>query len=87
MRESPAECGRVGNYVILTDILKSWIKKGVFLSEPKLPALTPIFKSVECTPKKDYRPISILNSVSKLLKSLTSTELFFRQKDKQPLML
>ena len=54
----------------LTEIFNSCINEGVFPDELKLANITPIFKSVDSTSKKNYRPVSILNSVSKLFEKL-----------------
>ena len=51
---------------ILTNIFNSCISNGVFPDKLKLADISPIFKSVDSMAKKNYRPVSILNSVSKL---------------------
>ena len=51
---------------ILTNIFNSCIKNGLFPDQLKLADISPIFKSVDSMAKKNYRPVSILNSVSKL---------------------
>ena len=45
---------------ILTEIFNDSIKNGTFADELKLADISPIFKSINGTAKKDYRPISIL---------------------------
>ena len=60
---------------ILTDIFNDCIKNGRFANELKLADITPIFKSVDSTAKKNYRPISILKSVSKLFEKLIHKQL------------
>ena len=58
---------------ILTEIFNDCIKNGTFANELKLADITPIFKSIDSTAKKNYRPISILRSVSKLFEKLIQT--------------
>ena len=67
---------------ILTDILNSCLRREIFPNELKLADITPIFKSVDSTAKKNYRPISILNSISKLFEKLIQNQLnpFFDKK-------
>ena len=67
---------------ILTNIFNSCIKNGVFPDQLKLADISPIFKSVDSMAKKNYRPVSILNSVSKLFKKLIQKQLnpFFDEK-------
>ena len=60
---------------ILTDIFNDCSKNGTFANELKLADITPIFKSVDNTAKKNYRPISILKSVSKLFEKLIHKQL------------
>ena len=66
----------------MTDILNSCLKREIFPNELKLADITPIFKSVDSTAKKNYRPISILNSISKLFEKLIQNQLnpFFDKK-------
>ena len=59
----------------MTKILNSSISYGIVPNEPKLADITPKFKSVESTAWKKYRPISILNSVSKLFEKLVQRKL------------
>ena len=67
---------------ILTNIFNSCIKNGVFLDQSKLANISPIFKSVESVAINNYRPVSILNSVSKLFEKLIQKQLnpFFDDK-------
>ena len=60
---------------ILTNIFNSCISNGVFPDKLKLADITPIFKSVDSMAKKNYRPVSILNSVSKLFEKLIQKQL------------
>ena len=67
---------------ILTNILNPSIIEGVFPDKLKCTDITPIFKSVDSVAKKNYRPVSILNSVSKLFEKLKQKQLnpFFDKK-------
>ena len=51
---------------ILTRIFNSCITDGVFPDKLKLADISPIFKSIDSMAKENYRPVSILNSVSKI---------------------
>ena len=51
---------------ILTKIPNLCISDGIFPKELKLADISRIFKFADSTAKKNYRPISVLNSVSKL---------------------
>ena len=55
---------------------------GVFLNQLKFADKSPIFTSVDNMTKKSYRPMSILNSVSKLFEKLIQKQLnhFFDDK-------
>ena len=46
----------------------------------KLADITPIFKSVDSMAKKNYRPLSISNSVSKLFETLTQKQTLLDEK-------
>ena len=60
---------------ILAEIFNDCISKGTFPDELKLADISPIFKSIDSTAKKNYRPISILKSVSKLFEKLIQNQL------------
>ena len=60
---------------ILMEIFNSCIKNGTFPDELKLVDISPIFKSIDSTDKNNYRPISILRSVSKLFEKLIRKQL------------
>ena len=53
----------------LMEIFNHCIKNGTFPDELKLADISPIFKLLDSTDKKNYRPISILRSVSKLFEN------------------
>ena len=50
----------------LTETFNSCISKGIFPNQLKVADISPNSKFVDSTAKKDYRPVSILKSVSKL---------------------
>ena len=60
---------------IFTNIFNSCISNGIFPEKLKLADITPIFKSVDSMAKKNYRAVSILNSVSKLFEKLKQKQL------------
>ena len=60
---------------ILSKILNTCLNEGVFPDKLKLADISPIFKSVDSMSKKNYRPVSILNSVSKLFEKLIQKQL------------
>ena len=60
---------------ILSKILNTCRNEGVFPDKLKLADISPIFKSVDSMSKKNYRPVSILNSVSKLFEKLIQKQL------------
>ena len=60
---------------ILTEIFNDCIKNGTFADELKLADISPIFKSIDSTAKKNYRPISISRSVSKIFENLLQKQL------------
>ena len=59
----------------LTKILHSCIADRILQHELKLADITHIFKSIDSAVKKNYRPISLLNSVSKLFEKLIQRQL------------
>ena len=68
-------------YSPLTVTINSSINEITFPDKAKRAAVTPIFKSEEKTDKKNYRPVSILNSLSKVLENVMKEQLipFFRK--------
>ena len=60
---------------ILTEIFNDCIIHGTFANELQLADITPISKSIDSTAKTNYRPISILRSVSKLFEKLIQKQL------------
>ena len=68
--------------VPLTDCLNSCILEGSFLTELKLASVIPIHKQEDTTSKKNYRPISILPTLSKIFEKLISLQInqFFKNK-------
>ena len=56
--------------VPLTDCFNNCIADGIFPSELKLASVIPVFKSGDVSCKEDYRPISILPSLSKVFEKL-----------------
>ena len=53
-----------------TDSLNNCLKTGIFPDKLKVADISPIFKAKDNTSKKNYRPVSVLNTVSKLFEKL-----------------
>ena len=68
--------------VPLTDCINSGISNGVFPDELKLADVTPIYKKSDPDDKANYRPISILPSLSKVYEKVLQKQLnyFFETK-------
>ena len=68
--------------VPLTDCINNCISDGIFPNELKLASVTPVFKSGDASFKSNYRPISILPSLSKVFEKLLSLQItqFFNDK-------
>ena len=59
----------------LTKVINSSINNMAFPTEAKTAAVTPIFKSDDKNDKKNYRPVSILNSLSKILENVIKDQI------------
>ena len=59
----------------LTDCFNNCIFDGVFPTELKLASIIPVLKSGEASSKSNYRPISILLSLSKVFEKLLSLQI------------
>ena len=68
--------------VPLTDCINSAILNGVFPDELKLADVTPLYKKSDPEDKTNYRPISVLPSLSKVYEKILYKELnpFFETK-------
>ena len=66
----------------LTDCINNCIADGIFPTELKLASVIPVHKSDDTSSKKNYRPISILPSLSKVFEKLLSAQInkFFENK-------
>ena len=58
----------------LKDILNNCLDLGKFPDKLKLADISPIFKSEDSTLKKNYRPVSVLNVISKLFEKLINNQ-------------
>ena len=59
----------------LTNIFNIGIKNGTFPDELKLADITPVHKKEDTTKTKNYRPVSVLPPVSKLLEKLMEQQI------------
>ena len=68
--------------VPLTDCINSAILNGVFPDELKLAVVTPLYKKSDPEDKTNYRPISVLPSLSKVYekKIIQTTKFILRNK-------
>ena len=66
----------------LTDCFNNCILDGIFPTELKMANITPVFKSDDSNFKSNYRPISILPSLSKVFEKLLTNQInsFFQNK-------
>ena len=67
---------------LLTKIINSSIRNGCFPDELKAAEVTPIFKKNDDLDKENYRPVSVLPHVSKIIERVmyTQTENFMEDK-------
>ena len=65
----------------LTNLFNGCIVKGVFPSQMKYANVIPVFKKDNPLVKKNYRPVSILTSVSKAFERLIAQQLTYFQND------
>ena len=56
--------------IIIHNIFSAMIMHSEFPDDLKLADIHPLYKSVDATTKKNYRPISILPTISKVFKKL-----------------
>ena len=59
----------------LVNIFNQSIKSGIFPDDLKIAVISPIFKAEDKAQCTNYRPISILSTVSKIFEKLISTQL------------
>ena len=58
----------------LKDILNNCLDQGIFPDRLKLADISPIFKADDSSIKKNYRPVSVLNTISKLFEKLINKQ-------------
>ena len=58
----------------LKDILNNCLDQGIFPDRLKLADISPIFKADDSSVKKNYRPVSVLNTISKLFEKLINKQ-------------
>ena len=58
----------------LNDILNNCLDQGLFLDRLKLADISPISKADDRSVKKNYRPVSVLNTISKLFEKLINKQ-------------
>ena len=59
----------------LTNLINVSIKQNVFPTKAKRAAVLPFFKSDDRTQKKNYRPVSVLNTLSKIFETVIKNQL------------
>ena len=64
----------------LTKIINNCFEKGDFHDEVKLSEVLPIFKKHDSLLKENYRSVSILSHVSKIIEIQSNRNIFFHQK-------
>ena len=58
----------------LKDIFNSCLDQGIFPNRLKLADISPVFKAGDSSMKKNYRPVSVLNTISKLFEKLINKQ-------------
>ena len=71
----------------LTILISNCLKKGVFPDDLKLADITPIFKKEDSLNKENYRPVSILPHLSKVLERILYKQIDSFMKNKFSLYL
>ena len=61
----------------LTNLCNTSVVESLFLSDLKYANVTPLYKKDDSTNKENYRPISILPSISKILERLMFQQITF----------
>ena len=62
--------------VKLKDIFNNCLYQGIFPMGLKLADILPIFKAGDSSVKKNYRPASVLHTISKLFEKLINRQVF-----------
>ena len=58
----------------LKDIFNNCLDEGIFPNRLKLADISPIFKAGDSSVKKNYRPVSVLDTISKLFEKLINKQ-------------
>ena len=59
----------------IADIFNTCIETGIFPDGAKLAEVSPIYKKLDPSEKKNYRPVSILTTTSKIFEKLIEQQL------------
>ena len=63
------------NLMVLTDCINNNINENIFPNELKMADISPAFKDIDSTLKKNYRPISVLAALAKIYERILADQM------------